>query len=176
MRVRRAAELHPDVAILDIVMPEGSGIAAARRIRETSPSTQVVILSMHSSTTYISDALAAGARAYVLKESAGAELVEAVRAAHLGHSYLSQKVSDQLVAAHASRAEPEKPLACLTSREREILELVVDGKSSKEIGDVLCLSTSTIETSRSRLMRKLGVRNLPSLVKLAIKQGVASLE
>ncbi len=181
--VRRMQPLCPDMVILDIAMPEMNGIEAAVRIRERCPKAQIIILSMHSSSEHIFRALQAGARAYVLKESAGAELVEAIEAVRRGQRYLSQKISDTLIEDYvrsvsrqreAEGARPS-PLERLTAREREILQLVVEGKSSVEIADMLYLSPKTVETYRSRLMRKLDIGDLPTLVKFAIQHGVTTL-
>jgi DNA-binding NarL/FixJ family response regulator len=177
--VRRVAKLHPDVAIVDIAMPELNGIETALEIGEVCPSTQVIILSMHSTTEHIFRALQAGARGYLLKESAGIEVVNAVRAVHVGHRYLSQKISDRLIDDYVRQrqdAEAKSPLARLSQREREVLQLVVEGKSSAEIADILSLSLKTVETYRSRLMHKLGINDLPSLVRFAIQHGLTPLE
>jgi RNA polymerase sigma factor (sigma-70 family) len=177
--VRRVAQLHPDVVLMDIAMPELNGIEAAREIDEVCHSTQIIILSMHSTTEHVFRALQAGARGYLLKESAGIEVVNAVRAVHAGHHYLSQKISDSLVDDYVRQrqaAEAKSPLARLSPREREVLQLVVEGKSSAEIADTLSLSVKTVETYRTRLMRKLGVSDLPGLVKFAILHGLTPLE
>jgi len=177
--VRRVARLRPDVVVMDIAMPELNGIEAAREIRQVCPSTQVVILSMHSTTEHIFQALEAGARGYLLKESAGIEVVAAVRAVHAGQRYLSQQISDSLIDDYVRQrqaAEAKSPLALLSPREREVLQLVVEGKSNAEIADILSLSLKTVETYRSRLMRKLGISDLPGLVKFAIQHGLTPLE
>jgi DNA-binding NarL/FixJ family response regulator len=171
--------LNPDVAIMDIAMPELNGIEAARKIRTDCPSTQVIILSIYSTEEHVSRALQAGARGYVLKESAGIEVVNAVRAVHSGHHYLSQKLSDRLIDdyLHQLKSSGERdPLARLSSREREVLQLVVEGKSSAEIAEVLSLSVKTVETYRSRIFRKLDIDDLPSLVKFAIQHGLTPLD
>lgn len=182
-RLQATATLCPDIVILDIAMPEMNGIEAAVRIRELCPQVQIVILSMHSSSEHIFRALQAGARAYVLKESAGSELVEAIRTVQNGHRYLSQKISDTVIEDYVQSARRQQsaedahpsPLERLTAREREILQLVVEGKSSAEIADLLYLSPKTVETYRSRLMRKLDINDLPTLVKFAIQHGVTTL-
>ena len=171
--------LNPDVAIMDIAMPELNGIEATRKIRADCPSTQVIILSIYSTEEHVSRALQAGARGYVLKESAGIEVVNAVRAVHSGHHYLSQKLSDRLIDdyLHQIMSSGERdPLARLSSREREVLQLVVEGKSSAEIAEVLSLSVKTVETYRSRIFRKLDIDDLPSLVKFAIQHGLTPLD
>jgi len=177
--VRRVTQLCPDVVILDIAMPELNGIEAARKIARDCLSTQVIILSMHSTTEHVFRALQAGARGYLLKESAGIEVVNAVRAVHAGHRYLSQRLSDRLVDDYVRQrqaGEAKSPLTRLSPREREVLQLVVEGKSSAEIAAILSLSLKTVETYRSRLMHKLGISDLPSLVKFAIQHGLTPLE
>ncbi len=177
--VHRVAQLCPDVVVLDIAMPELNGIESAWEIGRVCPATQVIILSMHSTTEHIVRALQAGARGYLLKESAGIEVVNAVRAVHAGQRYLSQKISDRIVDDYIrQRQAPQasSPLVRLSSREREVLQLVAEGKSSAEIADILSLSLKTVETYRSRLMRKLGIGDLPGLVKFAIQHGLTSLE
>jgi len=176
--VRLVEQLQPNVVVMDIAMPELNGIEAAQQIRETCPSAQVIILSMHSSAEHIFRALQAGARGYLLKESAGAEVVDAVRAVHAGRRYLSQRITETVVEdyVHQRQAEAKSPLDLLSPREREVLQLVVYGKSSAEIAEILFLSPKTVETYRSRLMQKLGLHDLPSLVKFAIQHGVTALE
>ncbi len=177
--VQAVEQLHPDVVILDIAMPELNGIEATIQIREIHPTAEVIILSMHSAIEHVSRALKAGARGYLLKESAGVEVVNAVRTVHSGHRYLSQKISDQLIDDYVHQrdlAEVESPLERLSAREREVLQLVVEGKSSAEIAETLFLSPKTVETYRSRLMQKLDISNVPSLVKFAIQQGITPLE
>jgi DNA-binding NarL/FixJ family response regulator len=177
--VRQVTRLCPEVVVLDIAMPELNGIEAAREIAQACPSTQVIILSMHSTTEHIFRALQAGAHGYLLKESAGIEVVNAVRAVHAGHRYLSPKISDSLIDDYVHQrqaAEAQSPLARLSPREREVLQLVVEGKSSAEIASILSLSLKTVETYRSRLMQKLDISDLPSLVKFAIQHGLTPLE
>ncbi len=177
--VRQVAQLRPDVAIVDIAMPALNGIEATRQIREVSPSTQVVILSMHSSAEHILGALEAGAQGYLVKELAGTEVVSAVRAVHAGTRYLSQRISGTALDHYLRQREAlglKGPLAHLSPREREVLQLVVEGKSSAEIADILHLSPKTVETYRSRLMRKLGTEDVPALVKFAIRHGLTPLE
>jgi DNA-binding NarL/FixJ family response regulator len=130
--VRQVSQLHPNVFVADIAMPEMNGIEATRQIRERSPETRVVMLSMHSTPHYIFDALGAGARGYLLKESAGSAIVSAVRAVHAGKRYFCKKVTDVL-ATHIARRGNPNPLDNLSQREREILQLVAEGSSSIEI-------------------------------------------
>lgn len=179
LTVREVQRLRPDVVIMDIAMPEMNGIEATQQIRDTCPSTQVVILSMHATAEHIFRALQAGAKGYLLKESAGRELVEAVRAVCASRRYVSQGISDTVIDEfiRTDRAGHGKsPLESLSTREREILQMVVEGKSSAEIADVLRISPKTVETYRSRLMQKLGLSDIPSLVKFAIQHGLTPLK
>jgi DNA-binding NarL/FixJ family response regulator len=177
--VRRVSELCPDVAVVDIVMPDLGGIEATRQIREVCPSTQVVILSMHASDEYVVRALQAGARGYLLKESAGEKVIEAVRAVHAGQRYLSEGIADRLIDGYLGlygESQAGGTLAALSPRELEVLQLVVEGKTSPEIARILTLSPKTVDTYRSRLMHKLGIGDVPSLVKFAIKHGLTPIE
>ena len=176
--VHQVEQLHPEVVIMDIAMPELNGIEAAQQICEVCPSTRVVILSMHSTSEHIFRAFQAGVCGYLLKESAGVEVVNAVRAVHTGQRYLSQKISNQVLDDYMRQreiADARSPLAALSPREREVLQLVVEGKSSADIAGILFISPNTVDTYRSRLMRKLDVSDLPGLVKFAIQHGLTSL-
>ncbi|MCI0396555.1 MAG: response regulator transcription factor [Chloroflexi bacterium] len=169
----------PDVVVMDITMGGLNGIEATMQVSALCPHTNVVILSVHASSEYIFRALKAGARAYLLKESAGREVVEAVRTVYNGRRYLNEKVTNQLIDDYlrTGRMGPFRdPLAELSPREREVLQLVVEGKTSVEIAALLSLAPSTVETYRSRVMDKLGISDLPGLVKFAIQQGLTSLE
>lgn len=173
--VELAAELQPDVAIMDITMPGLNGIEASLQIKENSPDTRVIVLSMHSTSEHIFRALQAGAMGYLLKESAPPRVVDAVRAVHCGRRYLSSTIMDTLADDYVhqrSIADAESPLERLSPREREVLQLVVEGRSSAEIARTVHLSPKTVETYRSRLMAKLGVGDLISLVKFAIQHGL----
>ena len=172
---RQAKKLRPDVVLLDVAMPELNGIEAAERIHAFDSSIRIVILSMHSSKEHILRALRAGATGYVLKESAAHEVVSAVRDVLAGQRYLSQKVSDHVIEAllHPDDGDHlETPLERLSPREREVLQLVAEGKSSAEIGRILFLSPKTVDTYRSRLMHKLGVSDIASLVRFAVRHGI----
>jgi two-component system, NarL family, response regulator NreC len=175
--VKAVKKLQPDIVIMDILMADLNGIEATEQICRESPATRVIILSMQSSSESILRALRAGARGYLFKESAGRELIQAIQAVHIGHRYLSAKVSDQVVGAgikqHGGFSDP---LSVLSRREREVLQLVVEGKTSAEIAETLFLSVKTIETYRSRLMQKLGIKDIPALIKFAIQKGLTSLE
>lgn len=177
--VRKVSKSAPDVVIMDIAMPELNGIEAARQIHEEHPDTQIIFLSMHSTTEHIFRALQAGARGYLLKESAGVQVVDAVRSVYADRLYLSPSISEKVIEGyinHHEAAEEKSPLDSLSPREREILQLVVEGKSSVEIAEILVLSPKTVETYRSRMMQKLGINDLPSLVRFAIQHGLTPLE
>ncbi len=167
--------LSPDVAILDLSMPEIDGISLTRQILAARPKTAVVILSMHSSAQHVFQALEAGARSYLLKESAGREIAETVRAVHLGRRHLGGRIAE-IVAEGISNRRSTSPIESLSNREREILKLVADGLSSAEIGRRLSLSPKTVDTYRSRLMQKLQISDLAGLIKFAILHGLTPLE
>lgn len=168
--VRFAARAAPDVAILDVALPAGSGIDVVRRLRAVSPKTQLLMLSMHERLEYVQQALWAGANGYVLKECAGEEVVAAVRAVHAGKRYLSQRISPRALENYFR----EDPLERLSTREMQVLKLVVNGNSSNQVAALLGLSPKSIDTYRSRLMTKLDVEHLPALVKLAVRRGLTS--
>lgn len=177
--VRLIQRLTPDVAIMDIAMPILNGIEATEQILNSKTFTRIIILSMHSSKEHIFRALEAGAKGYLLKESAGKELVKAIRAVYAGNRFLSDRISQTVIEdyIHQRIADSEEsPIKRLSPREREVLQLVVEGKSSAEIASDLFLSPKTIETYRSRLMHKLGIKDLPGLVKFAIQHGMTSVE
>ena len=176
--VSKIAKLRPDVVIMDISMPELNGIEATRRIVEVCPYAKVVILSMYSTAEHIFQAFHAGTYGYILKESAGSEVVKGVRSVNAGRRYLSEKISDIMIDDYIIRRrveETKSPLARLSRREREILQLIAEGKTSLEISVMLFVSPKTVETYRSRLMHKLDINDLPNLVKFAIQHGLTSL-
>jgi len=177
--VAEAGRLGPHVVVMDISMPDLSGIEATRLVKHRYPEIAVVILSMHVSTEHVFQALSAGAIGYVLKESAGDDLVAAVRAAAGGRRFLSDRINASVLDDYVARRQGvngESSLGRLSARERQVLQAVVEGRTSAAIAAELHLSPKTVETYRSRLMAKLGVRDLPALVKLAIQHGLTSLE
>ena len=173
--IGRVLALSPQVAILDVSMPELDGITVTRQILAARPDTAVVILSMHSSAQHVMQALEAGARSYLLKENAGREIAETVRVVHLGRRHLSRRIAE-IVAESISNRRGASPVDTLSHRERQILKLVCDGRSSAEIGRTLGLSPKTVDTYRSRLMQKLQVADLAGLIKFAILHGLTPLE
>jgi len=177
--VELVAQLKPDIAIVDITMPELNGIDATIQMRQVCPTTEVIILSMHANKRHIARALQAGAHGYLIKESAGTEVVEAVRVVYAGHRYLSQTISDVVIDEYVSqwrKMEHGDSLESLSAREREVLQLVVEGKTSAEIAGILTLSPKTVESYRSRLMHKLDIHDIPAPVKFAIHEGMTPLE
>ncbi|MGQ0751365.1 MAG: response regulator transcription factor [Betaproteobacteria bacterium] len=171
--VRLGLELHPDVIIMDVEMPDLNGIEAAHQLRERSPETCVVMLSMHSSAEHVYRALEAGAAGYLLKESAGKEAAAAVRAVRAGRRYLSSAL-EQARREAGPRITRVSPLDSLSARERQVLQLVVEGRSSAEIAKMVHLSPKSVETYRSRLMKKLGVGDITALVKFAVRHGITT--
>jgi DNA-binding NarL/FixJ family response regulator len=174
--VRCALELHPEVIVMDSNMPDLNGIEATRLIREREPSARVVMLSVHSSAMHIVRALRAGAAGYVPKSSAGSDVVEAVRAVHAGRRYLHPSIAEAVLAQLVEPEALDDPVARLSARERQVLQLLAEGKGVADIGLALSLSPRTVETYRARLMDKLDIHDMPGLVKFAILHGITSLE
>ena len=168
--LRIAHAQHPDVAILDIAMPHLNGIETARRLREALPKTKIVLLTVHTEDPYVLEAMQAGAVGYVLKTQAAADIVQAIRDVVQGEIYLSSRVSRAVVKAYLTRSDlPPDPL---TSRERETLQLIAEGQTTKEIAWHLGLSVKTVESHRIRLMRKLDIHETATLVRYAIRRGL----
>jgi two-component system, NarL family, response regulator NreC len=175
--VAMAESLRPDVVVMDIGMPTLNGIEAANQVREKLPETQIVMLSMHSDEGYVLRALKAGAKAYLLKDSAETDLARAIRAAAEGKSFFSPAVGRVLLEDYVrklQRTGGEDSYDLLSPREREILQLVAEGKSSKDIANLLNLSVYTVETHRARVMQKLNLRGIPELILYAVRKGIIS--
>jgi DNA-binding NarL/FixJ family response regulator len=159
---------------MDNAMPILNGIEATRLIRERCPQTRVIMLSMYCDEAHVLRALQAGAMGYLLKKSVAKELVEAIRRIHAGQHYLTRELGENVI--DQVIRTPSDPLARLSTRERQVLQMVAEGHTSSEIADKLSLSPKTVETYRSRMMDKLGLHDLAALIKFAIQQGVTSIE
>jgi DNA-binding NarL/FixJ family response regulator len=173
--VQLATKLNPNVAVMDIAMPLLNGIEATQQITSTCPHTRVMILSIHFTSVHIQRALQAGAMGYLLKESAGEEVVEAIRTVYEGRRYLSRKIAETVVEDYVRQGGGDV-LEGLSPRERQVLQLIAEGKTSAEAAAILFLSVKTVETYRSRFMQKLGLKDMTALVKFAIQHGIISLE
>ncbi len=163
-------ELKPDVVVMDVAMPELNGMEATRRLIASSPNTRVLALSMHKDGVYVREMLRAGARGYLLKDSIDRDLLAAVRAVAKGESYLSPAISDAVL--NDYRPNVTNPLDLLTSREREVLQMIAEGGTNKEIANILKLSVYTVEAHRGRIMEKLNVHSSNELVRFAVRHGV----
>ena len=171
--VRLAENLRPDVAVLDISMPGLNGIDAARAIQRSCPETKTLIVTMHSDDSYVVDALRAGIGGYVLKSQAGPDLVQAINQVVQGNVYLSPGISGAL--ANAVRSNVDVPEDPLTPREREVLQLVAEGMTSKEVSNMLHVSPKTVDAHRASIMRKLDLHDTAGLVRYAIRRGLIEI-
>ena len=176
--VAAASELKPDVVVMDVGMPEMNGIEASRRIKKENPATKVIALSTHSDKRYVLNMISTGAEGYILKQSASDELIRAVEVVARGEHYLSPQITG--VVFEPMRGMPKRLASptsreLLGSREREVLQLLAEGRTSKDIASVLGLSTKTIETHRRNISQKLGLRSIAELTKYAVREGVTSL-
>jgi two-component system, NarL family, response regulator NreC len=175
--VRLAAADKPDVVIMDIAMPHLNGVEATRQIVTRNPETAVVILSMHSDESYVLRSLKAGARAYLLKDSAEADLIAAIRAIQGGKSFFSPGVRRILTEDYMhqlAKLGVEDTYELLTPREREVLQLVAEGQSNKEVANLLNLSLYTVETHRTHILQKLNLHSVPELILYAVRKGIIS--
>ena len=168
--VESAEALQPDIVVMDVTMPELNGIEATRRISETSPRTRVLALSMHKDAVYVREILRAGAKGYLLKDSGESDLLAAVRAVARGEGFLSPPIADAVL--NDYRKHVTNPLDLLTSREREVLQWIAEGKTNKEIAQALNLSVYTVEAHRGRIMEKLNLHSTGELVRFALRNGV----
>jgi len=173
--VQQARDSQPDVVLMDLSMPELNGADATRAILQRDPKCRVIVLSMYAQREYVRRALKAGAAGYVVKRSAAKEVVEAIRAVHAGQRYLSPRVADVVLEDYTDDKQDD-PLARLSAREREVLQLLAEGRTGAEIAQRLSLSQKTVETYRARLVEKLGIRDLAGLVRFAIQRGLVSLD
>ena len=174
--VRSAMDAQPDIVLMDHAMPLLNGTEATRLICERCPATRVIMLSMYSDAVHVYRALQAGATGYIIKRSVAKEVVDAIWAVYRGGRYLSKQLTDIVIDHVVHRSAPDDPLERLSSRERQVLQLLAEGHSVAEIAVTLSLSPKTVETYRARMMEKLGIYELAGLVRFAIQQGVTSLE
>jgi len=168
--VRLAVELHPDVVVLDIAMPEMNGVEAARQIRQNNPRTQILALTMHKDAVYLREILRAGAKGYLLKDSIDRDLIEAVRAVARGDGFLSPAVSGTVLDDYQKHVT--NSLDQITNRERQILHMLAQGQTSKDIASQLGISVYTVDAHRSRIMKKLGLRTIGDVVRFALQNGL----
>jgi DNA-binding NarL/FixJ family response regulator len=178
--IKLVAEKKPDIVILDIAMPDMNGIAAARRIFDDHPKVKILALSMHSDHHFVTEMLEAGASGYMLKDGAFGELATAIRTIISGGLFISPHIAGNVLEAFAQRAKPgrvaKRKVAQLSQREKEILQLISEGKSTKEIAALIHVSVKTVETHRQHIMQKVGAHNVAALTKYAVREGITSLE
>ena len=174
--VRLSIETRPDVVLIDHAMPLLNGTEATYLIRERCPETHVIILSMYSNQVHVLRALQAGATGYVVKKSAAKEVVDAIRAVHKGERYLSKELADSVIDEAVHKTTSGDPLERLSSRERQVLQMLAEGHAVAHIAATLSLSPKTVETYRARMMEKLDIHDFATLVKFAIQHGITSLE
>lgn len=173
--VESARALSPDVLILDLSMPRLDGLSAIKKVKRAAPQTRILVMTFHKTETHVFEAIREGADGYVLKDTSAAELLIAVRNVGAGQRYLCSAVANQFVTAFLSGTTPASPstkLETLSPREREVLKLVAEGHTSREIAELLCISEKTVEKHRSSTMRKLGVSGVSALTAYAIEHGI----
>ncbi|HDZ90467.1 MAG: response regulator transcription factor [Deltaproteobacteria bacterium] len=177
--VGKVEELKPDVVIMDISMPMLNGIEATRQIRKSVPGTRVIVLSMHCHDRYIRELFRLGASGYLLKDSTGSDIVKAVHAAMAGNTYMSPSVSRLVIEDYVSSQKKsirEDLYSSLSNREREVFQMVAEGRSTREISEILFISPSTVKTHRARIMEKLRIENISQLIQFAIRIGIVDME
>ena len=174
----KAEELHPDVVVMDIAMPGLNGLEATRQIKKRFPDMKIIILTMHANEEYILQSLKAGASGYLVKKSAPAELISAINAVHKGNSFLSPSISRTVIDEYIRRSkeisEGEEGFEQLTVREREVLQLIAEGRKTREIAELLYISIKTVETHRAHIMNKLDIHSTAELTRYAIRKGIIS--
>lgn len=168
----------PNVVIMDISMPNLNGIEATRKIKESHPEAKIIALSMHQDKRFIASMLEAGASGFLLKDCATEELIKSIHTVMQNKTYLSPLISDIVVGDYVTKlkTQTDSPVEKLSDREREVLQLLAEGKSTKEIADILFVSVKTIETHRQQIMNKLDIHNIAELTKLAIREGLTSID
>jgi two-component system, NarL family, response regulator NreC len=177
--VSKAEQLKPDVVLMDISMPLLNGVEATRQIKKINRKTKVIILSMHSHDQFVGELLSLGASGYLVKDSTGADIIKAINAAMKGDIYLSPSISRMVIEKHLSfkkvKSSREELYSKLSNREREVFQMIAEGRSTKEISQILFVSTSTVKTHRSHIMDKLEIENLSQLIRFAIRLGIVEI-
>jgi len=176
--ILKAEELYPDVVVMDIAMPGLNGLEATRQIKKRFPDIKIIILTMHANEEYILQSLKAGASGYLIKKAAPAELISAINAVHKGNSFLSPSISRTVIDEYVRRSkeisEGEEGFEQLTVREREVLQLIAEGRKTREIAELLYISIKTVETHRAHIMNKLDIHSTAELTRYAIRKGIIS--
>ena len=177
--INKVQKLKPDIVIMDIAMPLLNGIEATRQIKKILPQTKIIILSMHSHDRYISELIGLGASGYLLKDSTGGEIIKAISAAVKGDVYLSPTISRRVIDDYLTlkkTSSREDLYAKLSNREREVFQMIAEGRSTKEVSDILCVSPSTVKTHRANIMEKLKIENISHLIQFAIRLGIVDVQ
>jgi DNA-binding NarL/FixJ family response regulator len=173
--VEMARQLNPDVIVMDIAMPVMDGLAATRVLKQQQPDARILILSQHDNREYVFSVLQSGAAGYVLKKSGGAEVIHAIRSVFREGAYLSPGIAREVMDRYIQRPTEETGRPHLTEREKEVLRMIAEGKSNKDIAELLCLSVKTVMAHRTNIMEKLDIHSSTALVKYAIRQGIVSV-
>ncbi|MGA2229164.1 MAG: response regulator transcription factor [Syntrophobacteraceae bacterium] len=178
--ISQVEQFKPDIVIMDITMPMLNGIEATRQIKKANRNTKIIILSMHSHNRFISELFSLGASGYLLKDSSGTDIVNAINAAVRGDTFLSPSISRQVIEDYVSlkitKSSREELYGQLSNREREVFQMIAEGRSTREIADILCVSVSTIKTHRSNIMEKLQMDNISQLIHFAIELGLVEIQ
>jgi RNA polymerase sigma factor (sigma-70 family) len=177
--IAKVEQLMPDVVLMDIAMPMLNGIEATRQIKKIAPKTKVIILSMHSHDRYINELFSLGASGYLLKNSTGSDIINAIHEVLKGNNYLSPSISKQVIQDYISikkKSMADDLYGHLSNREREVFQMIAEGRPTKEIADILCISPSTVKTHRGKIMEKLQVENISQLIQFAIRLGIVDIQ